>query len=136
MIQRFGRHRFESPTTQIFIQNTALAQLGIQMAVKSISDPDVVSAGALSIGGVFAHVANEKIEQSVVVEVEKHNSRRVPHVIHSGLVRDFPELATAQILKERVATADSRDEKIGIAIVVNVGEGGGNTDFLTESDSG
>ena len=65
------------------------------MAVKSISDPDVVSAGALSIGGVFAHVANEEIEQSVVVEVEKHNSRRVSHVIHSGLVRDVPELATA-----------------------------------------
>src|SRR5216117_500514 len=136
MIQRFRRHRFESPISQVFIQDTALAQLGIQMTVKSVRDPDIVSAGTLSIRGVFAHVANEKIQQSVVVEVKKHNSRRVSDVIHSCLVRDFPELAAAEILKERVATADSRDEKIRVAIIVNVGERSGDTDFLTKSDSG
>ena len=82
-------------------------------------------------GGVNADVANQQIEETIVVVVEKERARGVGHEIEAGFVSDVLEMAVAIVLKKNIPFLDSGDIKILAPAIVDVAERGGDADAIS-----
>src|SRR4029453_4383419 len=92
-------------------------------------------ARSLVIDGVPPDVAQIQIEQAVVVVVEENCARRVADMVDTSRLRDVREMALSVVFEEDVPLADSADEQILIAVVVDVGEGARDADLVGKRDT-
>ena len=120
----------------IVVENAALAPPFPGVSLEGVAQTDAVAAFPPLIGGVDPDVAKEEIEQSVLVVIEEHSTRGVPHVTQArrpGPVRETPRPV---ILEEVIAPPHGGGEKVGVAIVVGVREGSGHSDPVRQRDGG
>ena len=94
------------------------------MAAERVGQADVGAAAALLVAGVPADVADEEVEQAVVVVVEEDGAGGMAGVVHAGFPGDVPKVSAPVVFEEEVAAADGRDEEVLVAVVVGVREGG------------
>ena len=66
-----GGHVLESVVPQIPVEDGVLEPIRVEVAHERVRQPDVRAIGTLLIDRVLAHVADEQIEQAVVVVVEE-----------------------------------------------------------------
>ena len=109
--------------------------LGVEVALEGVAEPDIVPARSLLVGRVAADVGDEEIQQSIAVVVEEDRGRGMADIFEAGLFRDVGEVTASIVDEQVVATANRRDEQIGVAIVIDVGEGGGHADQTREPDA-
>src|SRR5262245_31636842 len=93
-------------------------------------------ARSLVIDGVASDVAQIQIEQAVVVVVEEDRTRRVADMVDASRLRNVREMAFPVVFEEDVSLADSADEQVLIAVVVDVGERGRDADPVSQRDTG
>src|SRR5262245_53659084 len=106
------------------------------MRVKPLFNPTVVAAGTPLLGRIFANVANKKIQQSVIVEIEKNCPGGMANIIKTGFMGNVTEFAAAQVFKKHVASTHGGDEQVGITIIVDIGKRRGDTDSIFQSYTG
>ena len=94
------------------------------MAVEGVGYPDILAVRPLFVGGVLADIADQKIEQAVVVVVEKKAPEEWATRSRPGFLGDIFEMSVAVVLEQCVAAANGCDEQILVAVVVDIGEGG------------
>ena len=124
-----GGHVLEAVVSQVPVEDGILEAVGMQVAHERVRQADVRAVGSFLIVGVAADVADQQIDQAVVVVVEedraggvRHRDRRPPSL------RDVLEMPVPVVLEQHVAAANRRDEQILVAVVVDVGERGGDAD--------
>jgi len=64
----FSRDIFEFVVTQILVENRVFESFWIEMTEKRVFEPDVFSM-SLFIPGVHAHVADQQVNQTVVIVI-------------------------------------------------------------------
>src|SRR5206468_2461427 len=64
-------------------------------------------------------VADEQIDEAVVIVIERNRRNRVEIAIDAGALRDVPEPSLAEIL-EQLTVSEADDEEIGPAVVVEI----------------
>src|SRR3954470_1997203 len=106
------------------------------MPHEAIVQSDEVAAGALLVAGVHSDVRDEKIEQPVAVVIEEHGAGRVPYVAHSCILGDVAKVPAARVLEQAIAVTDGSDEKIRIAIVIDVRKGAADRDCVGNCKTG
>src|SRR5215472_18428173 len=96
--------------TQILVENRVLVTLRVQMSVEGVGNSDILVVWPFVVVGVFADVANQQIEQSIVVIIEKECSRRMSHQSEPcflGYVRKMP---MPVVLEQYISTTNCRHE--------------------------
>ncbi len=126
----------EFVAAEVVVEQARLGALGEGVAGEGVGEADVVAAAAALLGGVFADVRDEEVELAVLVVVEEEGARAVAGVGHAGRLADVAELAAAEVLEEGVAHAHGADEEVGVAVVVDVGEGGRDRDAVGHRHAG
>ena len=115
-------HVLEAVPAQVAVQDAGFRAVGVRVAMEGVRQAHEVTARALRVAGVDTDIGHEQIEQAVAIVVEEDRSGGVTHVSHSRLRGDVPKLPAAQVLEQPVAVSHRRDEQVGVAVVVDVGE--------------
>src|SRR3954467_15371034 len=102
------------------VEDARLGAIGLEMSHETIVESDEVASRSLLVAGVDPDIGHEKIQKAVAVVVEEHGARRVTYVSDSGILGYVAKVAIASILEQAIAVTDRSDEKIRIAIVVDV----------------
>src|SRR5206468_1190715 len=77
-----------------------------------------------------------QIEQAIAIVVEEDGTGGVPSCAgDAGLLRDIREFSVSVVSKQNVACAHTRNEEIGIAIVVDIREGSADARAITDADT-
>src|SRR5580658_4425014 len=122
--------------SKILVQDGMLETLGMEMAKKAVFKGNILAIGALSIVGVHADIADEKIEESIVIVIEEERSRGMGHQAEAGFFGNIMEVAVAIVLEEDVAAANRGDKQILAAIVINIGKRRAHADASRQTDAG
>ena len=88
----------------------------------------IEGSGDDGFGGEDADVGDKQVEHAVQVVVEEHRGRGVAFVLEAGPPGDAGELRLSAVLEQMIAAADRGREQVGVAVVVDVGEGSGHPD--------
>ena len=102
------------------------------MAKERVAESEIVAARPSRVARVHTHIGQEQIEQTVAVIVEKHRAGGVAYISDAGLRRDVAKRAVAEVFEEPIPVAHRRDEEVGIAVVVDVGEGASHRDRVRQ----
>src|SRR5580700_9508558 len=73
----FRSHVPEPVVAQIPVKDGIFVAVRMQVPFEGVGYPDVLSVRSLLVGGILADIADQKVEQAVVVIVKKKCSRRV-----------------------------------------------------------
>src|SRR6202166_330557 len=122
--------------TEVFIEHRMLEAFGMQVAGKCASQASVGSVRILLVSGVNADVANQQVEQTIVVVVEKERAGGMGQKIKAGFVSYVFEVAVAVVLKKNISFVNSGDVKILVPAIVDVAERGGDADAIFHTDAG
>ena len=106
------------------------------MARERVLIRQVKSAAALLVRGVNAHVREEQIEQTVVVEIEEHSAGGVSDITEAGLFCDVLKFSVAQVFEKRIAHSHRRHVQVRQTIVVDIRKGGRHADAVLQSHAG
>ena len=60
---------------KIFVEKSGLVTIGKQVTFERVFKCDVITPGSFRFGRVTADIADVKIEQPIVIEIKKYNSR-------------------------------------------------------------
>jgi hypothetical protein len=71
------RHVLEMVVAHVFVEHRILITLGIKMARERVEDADVLAVRPFFIGGVFADIADQQVEQSIIVVIKKEGAGRM-----------------------------------------------------------
>src|SRR5262249_8628013 len=120
----FVSNVFEPIAPKIAIHRGKFEAVGKHVPRKCVSQTEILPLCSFVVAGILADVGNQKIQKTVVVVVEEHGTRGMCHQSHSRLLSDVAKLPASVVLEQVIAAANSGDEKILIAIVVDIREGG------------
>src|SRR5215469_4908535 len=95
------------------------------MSGKRVGNADKFTVRPFFIVGVLADIADQEIEQAVVVVVEEEGPRGVSNHAQSSLVGNVFEVAVPIVFQQHVSATNGGDKEILIAVVVDIGEGRG-----------
>src|SRR5579864_278266 len=113
-----------------------LVAFRINLPGKSIGQSDVRTIWIFFVGGVFPDVADQKIQQPVAIVIEEHGACGMGDDVDPGLFGDVREMAVAVVVKKVNSAADGGDDKILIAVIVDICESGANADDARQCDAG
>src|SRR4030095_16010452 len=131
-----SRYILEFLPSEILVENFALRPVGVQMAPEGVRNSDEVSAGALLVRSVAAHIRNKQVQQAIPVEIEEDDAGGMTDMPHAGLLGNVLEASLAQVFEEHVSESDGGDEKVRVAVVVNVRESRGYAHAILQTDGG
>ena len=94
----------------------------MEVAHERVAQTDVVVARPTLVAGIHTHIRHEQIEEAVAVIVEEHRTGGVADVSHCCLSGDVAKRSMSEVFKQPIPVAHRRDEEVGIAVVVDVGE--------------
>ena len=109
------------------------------MAGERVLESNVVLVGAVAgnrVRGVAPDVHEKEVEAAVAVVVEEHRAGRMSHVVEARCGGDVSEAAVAVVLEQHIAAAHRRDVEVGVTVVVDVRERGGDADLPGDTHSG
>src|ERR1700722_6281437 len=112
----------------IFVEHGMLKAIGMQMPFEGVGDSNVFALRPFFVVGVFADIADEEIEQAVIVVIEKKRAGGVSGEAKPGFLRNVGEVAMPVILEQGISAENDRDEKIRGPIIVDVGESRAHAD--------
>ena len=118
---------------EVPVEHRSFEALGVHVPGEGIGQAEVLTLRPFCIGRVTADVANQKVEQPVVVVIDEDASRGVGRQLDSGALRDVAKHAVAIILQQNITAPHGGDKKVGIAVIVNIREGRGNRDPVANS---
>src|SRR5580704_441391 len=121
---------------QIFVENRVLEPFGMEVAGKRVLQADVSSFWSFFVGGIDADIADEQIDQTIVIIIKEESSGRMSNQIKTGFMRNVLEMAMTIILEEDISFVDGGDEEILMPGVVDIAERGSNTNAVLQADAG
>ena len=128
-------HVLEAIVSGVPVEDGILEAVRMRVAQKRVRQADVRAVRPFLVGGVLADIADQKIDQAVAVEVEEHRAGGMRHQIDARLFADVLEVSVSVVLEQHIAAAYRGDEQILIAVVVDVGERGGDADSAGQPDA-
>jgi hypothetical protein len=108
----------------------------MEMAGERIFHADVSAFRAFFAGGIDADVADEQIDQAIIVVVKKESAGGVRGQVETRFMRNIFEVAVAIVLEKNVTFVDGSDEEILMTGIVDIAECGGNADAIFQADAG
>src|SRR5262249_22148645 len=82
----------ELVVTDILVENWILISLRMQVSSESIRQPYVLTLLTSLVAGVATHIANQQVEQPIIVVVEENSPGRMADQIEASLFSDVPEV--------------------------------------------
>jgi hypothetical protein len=87
-------------------------------------------------GRITSNVDQEKIQQPIIIEIKEYGGGGMSHIIQARPLGDVVEAAATEVLEQVIAVADGRDEQVGIAVIVDIGERRRHRDLVGQPDTG
>src|SRR5436190_23940687 len=93
-----GGHILEFVMAHVLIQDRVLETVRVQVAEKRVLQADVGAVWSASVAGVPADVADEQIDETVVVVIEEHSAGGMRRQADAPVFRDVAEMPMAVVL--------------------------------------
>src|SRR5580704_5419554 len=121
---------------QIFVENRVLEAFGMEVAGKRVLQADVSSFWSFFVAGINADIADEQIDQTIVIVVKEESPGGMSNQIKASFMRNVLEMAMAIVLEENITFVHGGYEEILMPGVVDIAERGGNADAVLQAHAG